>query len=371
MLRKLESWSDWQIALAITAVLRVFYSALAVVLSFHLHPDPARIHSNALTENLPAAGGWHYALIGVWERFDTLWYLRIALRGYDLPGAVVFYPFYPWLIRLLNPLMKPAAGALVISTLAALFYFRGLLTLARGETGGQPLGTVALAAVWPASFFFFAGYTEALAAALIIWSIAWARKERWLLATVCALAAGLTRSAGTVLIVPLVIMAWRARGSSRWWVMLAPASTLGYWFWLWQSRRPSIAAAYWSYWQIRASAPWTTLWLAMRSLVGHFDWLVVISLVAVLVFFVAGVVARRRTEDRCFSAAMIAHLLLRQYWPPLMGSPRYLLPVYPAFLTLGEWAGMMKRSRFAFLCAALFAFNLVWMWAFLNWSLVL
>lgn len=372
MLRRLKSWSDWQIALAITAVLRVFYSALAAVLSFYLHPDQALIHSNALTENLPAAGGWHYALVGIWERFDTLWYLRIAERGYDLPAAVVFYPLYPGLIRAFNWIVEPAAGALLISTLGAYFYFWGLLSLSRSETAeARPLRAVALAAVWPASFFFFAAYTEALAAALVVWCVAWARDERWFPAAVCGWAAGLTRSAGTMLVVPLLIMAWRGRGTGRWCVLLAPAGTLGYWLWLRQTGRLSVAAAYRAYWNTQVAAPWTTLWLAIRSLVGRFDALVAISLIAVVLFLVAGVLARRRTEDRWFSAAMIVHLLLRQCWPPLLGAPRYVLPVYPAFLTMGEWAANMKRTRFAFLCAVLFAFNLPWMWAFLNWSLVL
>jgi hypothetical protein len=96
---------------------------------------------------------------------------------------------------------------------------------------------------------------------------------------------------------------------------------------------------------------------------------------ALIFFFVAGVTARRRIririEDRCFSAAVIAHLLLRACWPPLLGAPRYLLPVYPAFLSMGKWADRLESKRFAFLCAALFAFNLAWMWAFLKWSLVL
>jgi hypothetical protein len=68
---------------------------------------------------------------------------------------------------------------------------------------------------------------------------------------------------------------------------------------------------------------------------------------------------------------VIVHLLLRLCWPPLLGAPRYLLPVYPAYLTMGEWAGKIERTRFVFLCGALFAFNLIWMLTFLNWSLVL
>jgi hypothetical protein len=372
MLRKLSSWPEWRIAMALTVALRVFYSTMAAAFLPFLHPDLALIHSNALTENLPAPHGLHYALLGIWQRFDTLWYLRIAKRGYDLPAGVVFYPLYPWLIRNLSGLAGPIAAALLVSTVAAFFYFWGLLRLARSEFPNTlPLRTLMLAATWPASFFFFAGYTEALAVALIVWCVDWARNERWLLASACAFAAGLTRSAGILVVVPLGIMAWRAPRRARWPVAIAPLGTLGYWVWLHQTGRLSVPAAYRAYWNTEVAGPWTTLWRAIRSLAERPDSLATISMVALIVFFVAGVLARRRLEDRLFSAALIVHLLLRLCWPPLLGAPRYLLPVYPAYLTMGEWAERMKRTRFVFLCGALFAFNLVWMWAFLNWSLVL
>jgi hypothetical protein len=372
MLRKLASWPDWQIALAVTVALRVFYSAMAAAFLPFLHPDPALIHSNALTESLPAPHGLYYALLGIWERFDTLWYLRIAEHGYDLPAGVVFYPLYPWLIRGLSQLAGPIASALLVSTVAAFFYFWGLLRLARREFPTMPpLRTLVLTATWPASFFFFAGYTEALAATLIVWCVDRARNERWVLASACAFAAGLTRSAGVLAVVPLAIMAWRAPRRARWPVAIAPLGTLGYWLWLQQTGRLSIPAAYRTYWNTTVAGPWTTLWRAIRTLAEQPDSLVTISMVAVIVFFVAGVVARRRLEDRLFSAALIMHLLLRVCWPPLLGTPRYLLPMYPAYLTMGKWTVQMDRARFALLCLALFAFNLVWMWAFLNWSLVL
>ncbi|HEY4847310.1 MAG TPA: mannosyltransferase family protein, partial [Methylocella sp.] len=287
------------------------------------------IQSNVLTENLPASGGWHYALLGIWERFDTLWYLRIAESGYDLPAGVVFYPLYPGLIRGLSGLAGPMAAALLISTVAAFFYFWGLLRLVRNEVENevrsefpntQPLRTVMIAAAWPASFFFFAGYTEALAVALIVWCIVWARDEHWVLAAACAFAAGLTRSAGTLVIVPLAIMAWRAPRRARWPVAIAPLGTLGYWFWLNQTGRVSVLAAYRTYWNTKVASPWTTLWFAIRSVAERFDSLVMISLVALIFFFVAGVTARRiRIEDRFCSAAVIVHLLLRLCWPPLLG----------------------------------------------------
>jgi len=166
-------------------------------------------------------------------------------------------------------------------------------------------------------------------------------------------------------------MAWRAPRRARWPVAIAPLGTLAYWFWLHQTGRLSVAAAYRTYWNTEVAAPWTTLWLAIRSLAEHFDALVIINLVALIFFLVVGVAERRRIEDRCFSAAVIVHLLLRQCWPPLLGAPRYLLPVYPAYVTMGEWVEKMKRTRFVLLCGTLFAFNLIWMLAFLNWSLVL
>src|ERR1700688_2002346 len=116
MFGKLKSRPDWQLALAMSGALRVFYSAVAAAFLPFLHPDPVLIHSNELTENLPSPYGLHYALLGIWERFDTLWYLRIAKSGYDLPMAVIFYPLYPWLIRGLGGLAGPMAAALLIST---------------------------------------------------------------------------------------------------------------------------------------------------------------------------------------------------------------------------------------------------------------
>src|SRR5260370_18867617 len=134
MFGKLKSGPDWQIALTMAGALRVFYSAVATGFLPFLHPDPRAIQSNGpLAESLPVPYGLHYALLGIWERFDTLWYLRIAKRGYDLPMAVIFYPLYPASIRLVSALIPPMAAALLVSTVAAFFSFWGLLRLVESE----------------------------------------------------------------------------------------------------------------------------------------------------------------------------------------------------------------------------------------------
>ena len=371
MLRRLHGRPDWQIALAVTCALRIVFSGIAAALSFVLHPAQGLIRSNALTENLPTPGTWHYALLGVWERFDTLWYLHIAQHGYDRPDAVVFYPLYPALIRVLIPVAGGMASALLISTASSFVLFWGLLRVARTEIPERPpFRVLALFALWPTSFILFAGYTEGLAIMLVLWCIWFARSERWEASAACGFAAGLTRSMGSLLIVPLAVIACKSRRSSRWWIVLVPAGTLGYWEWLRASGRPNVAAAY-SYWNTDIVAPWTTIWRAIIFLAHRPDTLVAINFGALILFTAMGMRQSRRSGDRAFSAAVILQILMRACSPPLAGTFRYVLPIYPAFLTMSAWAQGLTRSRFIFLCAALFAFNLFWMWAFLNWSLVL
>jgi hypothetical protein len=373
MLPKPAARPDWQIALAVAAGLRVFYSAMAAVFFPFLHPDPRLIQSNGeLTANLPAPHGLQYALLGIWQRFDTLWYLRIAEHGYDRPAAVIFYPLYPAAIRLISGLMPTIAAALLVSTVAAFFFFWGFLRLAGDELSQAGKSrTVLLFCVWPTSFMLFAGYAESLTMALVVWAIVFGRAARWELATACGLFAGLARPSGVLIFVPLAVMALRSRQARSLIVALTPAGLIGYWGWLRWSGQVSVVESYRMYWSTEVTAPWTTLWRVIGSLTKHFDPLLTISVVALILFFITGVMARRRLEDRCFSAAAITHLLLRACSPPMVGTPRYLLAVYPAYLTMGEWAEKMERRRFAFFCSALFVFNMVWMWAFLSWSLVL
>lgn len=371
MLKLLNERPDWQVALPLTCAMRIFWSAAAAAISFVVRPPESLIRSNAFTQNLPPAGTWHYALVGVWERFDTLWYLHIAQHGYDRPGAVVFYPLYPFLIRALSPIFGGIASALWVSTAASFFLLWGVLQLERMDLPDPAaLRGLTILACWPTSFIFFAAYTESLAIALVVWSIVFARRERWAASAACGFAAGLTRSMGALAIVPLAIMAWRSRKVSRWSIILVPAGTLAYWAWLRMTGRPSLPAAY-HYWNTGIATPWTTLWRALVYLIHTPDALVAINLGVLILFTVAGVNARRRVEDRFFAAAVIAQILMRACVPPLTGVCRYVLPIYPAFMTFGQWASGMKQSRFALLCVGLFAFNLGWMWAFLKWSLVL
>lgn len=368
--RLLDLQSDWQAAIAVTLVLRVFYSALAGALSFVVHPPPALIHSNALTENLPEPGTWHYALLGVWERFDTLWYLRIAQRGYDLPMAPIFYPLYPAAIRVVSSIMPGILAALLVSTVAACFFFMGLLRLANPLLGSKGrLRVLLLVAVWPSSFILFAGYAESITLALVVWTVVFAREQRWGLGTVCATLAGLSRPSGVLVTIPLFLLGLRSRRLAAWPLLLSPLGLLSYWGWLRWSGHGSVVETYRMHQGMTLVAPWTGASEALKLIVKQGDTLLGVKFAVVILFAALSMRREVRIEDKLFALAVMLQMLMYT-GRPLLGAMRYLLLVYPAFLVLGRYAEHQSWKRFNFYLAALEAANLAWMWAFLNWSLV-
>jgi len=371
MLRRLESWPDWKAALGLTAALRILYSAIAAALSFVLAPDPARIHSNALTGNLPAPGTLYYALAGVWERFDTLWYLRIAQHGYDLPRAVIFYPLYPAAIRVASTVMPPVMAALFVSTLAAFVFLWGLLRLARAASPPSArLRTVLLVLAWPTSFILFAGYAESLLLALLVWAVLLAREQRWSGAAVCGVLASMCRPSGVLVAIPLALLALRGRQWKSIIVLLTPLGLLAYWGWLRSTGRLSVVEAYRVYQGSSFAPPWDGLREALHLIVSERDELLAIKLALVVLMAAFSLRREVRLEDKLFACAVILQMMMYT-GRPLLAAARYLLPVYPAFIALGSYAARRWSDRqLAFFLAAFSIFNLVWFGAFLDWSLV-
>jgi hypothetical protein len=371
MLRKLPPRPQWQIALTFTVALRIVFSAIAAVLSFFLHPVPALIRSNALTDNLPRPGTIHYALLGVWERFDTLWYLHIAQHGYDQPMAVIFYPLYPSMIRVVGVIMPSTLASLVISTAAAFFCFWGLLRLAQmdGEAPGR-METLLWLAVWPSSFVLFAGYAESLTLGLIVWAVIFARQQRWEFATFCGCLAGLSRPSGVLVAIPLFVLAWRSRRLRSLIVILSPIGLLSYWVWLRWSGRLSVVEAYRIYQGATFAPPWASLAEIFRLVVGHGDALLGVKFVLVALAFGLQPAARSPARRQALCAGRHTQMLMYT-GRPLLGGPRYVLPMYPAFLAIGGYAARLwSRKQFGFYLACCGCLNLAWMWAFLDWSLV-
>lgn len=369
--QKPESWEDWKIALMATLALRVLFSVIAGGLSFFLRLEPSFIQSNSFTQGLAAPGSWNYAALGVWERFDTLWYVHIAQHGYDVPMTVIFYPLYPFTIRAVSWIVPPIVAALVVSTVAAFFFLWGLLRLANDvlSNDGRVL-LLCFVAAWPTSFVLFAGYAEALTLALIVWAMVFARHGTWWAATICAALAGTARPSGVLVVIPLLILALRSRRLGSVIVLFSPAGWLTYWFWLRWSGHISVIEGYRVYQGMRLAAPWTGAWETLRLTVGDANVLLAFKLAIVVAFAMLSLRRDVRLEDRVFSMAVLLQMFMYT-GRPLLGAMRYLLLIYPAFIVLASYAERWSATRIRFVLAIMGASNLAWLWAFLNWSLVL
>jgi hypothetical protein len=176
----------------------------------------------------------------LWNRWDATHYLRLAEKGYTATGngrfSIVFYPLYPWLVRVVAGLCRNYfAAALVVSGVASVcagLLFRRLVEL------DQP-AKVARLALWflfifPTAYFLHIGYSESLFLALVLGCLFAARQQFWAVAGVLGALACLTRVNGLLLVPTLLVEAWlqyRAtrRLDWRWlWICAAGLGFLGY-----------------------------------------------------------------------------------------------------------------------------------------------
>lgn len=362
--------SELKTALVWTLALRLVYSAAGALAAPYLKLNPALIHSNDLTGNLMSReAGWPYRLLGVWERFDTLWYIEISQLGYARPDAVVFFPLYPLLIRLLSVVMSPLAAALSISTVAAFFVFLGFQKLLRLDL---PEDTVKRAllffALWPTAFILFAGYPESLLIALMIWAIWFARGGRWWLAGMLGLLAGLTKAVGFCIVVPLAVLAfkeWRWRTWPSFLPLLAaPLVTLT----IWLSGNSLASNAYPKHWRTQIAFPLVTLWASLREAFTTFDAVLLLNLTALTVVFALAFVKRIRAEYLLFSLSALTMFLTKKTDPLLQSSSRYVLAAFPAFASLA--VAIKHPFLIALGLIVMCLLQLLLLWSFFEWALV-
>lgn len=141
-------------------------------------------------------------------RWDSLWYTRVAERGYgyevrlpngDVHSNLAFFPLLPWLERLgaaVSPLSYADAG-FVVSLLASLAAAWGIFAVADHVYGRRAgVCAVLLWAVLPVGIVQSMAYSESLFTALAAWSLYAVLTGRWVTAGTLAALAGLTRPVG-------------------------------------------------------------------------------------------------------------------------------------------------------------------------------
>jgi hypothetical protein len=333
--------------------------------------------------------GWHN-LFTAWERFDALWFLRIADTGYiDGDGSAVFYPGYPLTVRLFSLILggHPLAGGLLVSHLATFGSLVMLYFLTSGEWGERiARRTVLYLAIFPTSFFLLAPYSESLFLFFVLVSLWAARRGKWELAGLGGMGASATRNIGILLVLPLLTEAWHrfregrdsaqlARGVI--WSLLAAGGAVAYlsfcqqFFGDWQAPVQQQAT-----WQRELAFPLETLIKGTREafrFVGVYpggyhlvDWLIVVP-----ALIGAGWVLRRaRPIYAVYTVACLLAPLFYAFLPrPFMSIPRFLVPLFPLLWAVAVWAERRKGIHEGYLAVsgALLGILLV---LFVNWYYV-
>ena len=308
--------------------------------------------------------GWH-TLFTAWERFDALWFLRIAAEGYRAAdGSAAFFPLYPLVVRAVSVLIggHPFAAALLVSNAAFLGALLVVYTLTRSELS-EPVArtTVVLLCFFPTAFFFFAPYSESLFLLLAATALWGARRRRWVVAGAAGFGAALTRNIGIVVAIALAVEAIQQRAEGR---PLLPGllaslgsglgtlTVLVYW---------AVRAGDWlapvhqqANWERGFSWPWVTLIEGTRAAfryVGEangpywlIDWLIVVPVLAAAVY---ALVRYRWTYGAYVWGSLL--IPLGYVFPdrPLMSMPLFVLPLFPVFWAAAELVERRGISRWA------------------------
>jgi len=372
---------EWTTILILFLFFRILYSLLGVLEASGPDPEPLSggpVYEAAAT--LLKQGAVSHALVNVWFRWDTVWYLKIAAFGYSpQDGTLAFMPLYPWLVRGLGALTgNYLLAALIISNLACLLALLLFYEVALGE--GRDKETALQATffliLFPSSFFLYTAYTDSLFLALALGAWLFARRGNWLAAGLLAALATLCRLQGALLSIVLLWAYLPACGFERlskihhegtrrkrlispfvtlsflcvkklkkpdWLALFLPALTFAaYTLWLRLTGWGSIPATLETHWGIRTVMPWTGFGLFLQRLVGgqrvFIDYVDLTLFLVMLVLLVVGLF-RLDPGLSLYNFLTLCLFFMRGTPPHLLDSfSRYFLTLFPAFIMVAQLA---------------------------------
>ena len=367
-------------AIWLTLILRVAFGFVAA-LTIALDPRPLMRGIAVWTELEMPRGGVAGLLLSPWQRWDALWYQQIAEHGYSAANATLwFFPLYPLLSRVVATLLlgQTVLAMLVVSTVACAAALWLLYRLAEREVGPNSGAlTVLCVALFPTGFYLFAPYAESLFLALSLATFVALRSERPWLAAIAALGASLTRAPGALLAIPLGLYVLRrfSQGRRLDLQLLTPGlALLGPWLHNAYATSIGLQGSILSLqplWGVRTAPPWQGLAHGLDHIALTGDANEVLS-VACLVFAAVTLFAWRRMplDLLLYGLATLLLLLTRDQdnISPLLGVSRYVLVIFPCFLSLARFLSPRPRLAAAVLlisgCVELAMFTYWVRWGF-------
>jgi hypothetical protein len=312
-----------------------------------------------------ARRGWQFSsfsLLDVWGRWDSGWYMKIALGGYAsatsyerVPSTIAFFPLFPLSVRAILRLLPESArtqtAAMVVGVIlanAALLFALVAIRQLVAQFAGTPAArrSVLYVLTFPTSFFLSCFYPESLFLATSACACLLATRDRWLWASLVGILAVLSRPYGVMVALP---MGWIYLSSIGWklsrvrpnllFLLLIPAALLGYLRLIYPLSGHLFAPfAAQAAWHRHFAWPWTTLssTLYFEGNITRVQQVLAVSMVALSVW------ALLRLPSRAYGLYALAITVPSLLSATLMGIGRHAVVVFPLYMVL---AVISRRER--------------------------
>lgn len=302
-----------------------------------------------------------YPATSSWIHWDSPHYLDIARFWYQTTGEsslwIVFYPLYPILIKSLASLINNFnLSAILISHIFAFIASISLFELAHLDYDKK----IALKSVWflnifPTSYFFQAAYTESLFLSLSILSIYFFRKNYFLVSGFWGSLATFTRPNG-LLISSLLFNRNHVLKS----LLTVFLTSFGLFFYLLINYQIFHDPFYFTKplflnWYKHFDWPWIGIYNLIHSVpaIQSPDFYVYFSeIVAIAFILIVGIYSYFKTK-LSYTVYIFLNLLLFTSTSFILSTPRYILSIFPIFITLGTIKSKFITTSLSFLFIAL------------------
>lgn len=272
-------------------------------------------------------------------------YLGIAKGGYSEKFQYAFFPLYPLLIKLLSLVTRNFLLSAVFISLFSTYLGLNLLYRLVSKYFDKKIAekTISSFIFFPTSFFLLTAYSEGLFFLLVILAFYLLRQKKLFWATIVASLSSATRLAGLAVAVGLLIEVITTEGINRknWFILFAPLGFIIYSIFLYQQTGdPFYFIVAENHWQRTLAIPTASFWQALINITD-------VNVLLDLIFAIFGLGLAIRTF-RFLPASLAIYslisVLIPLFTPTLLSIPRYLLPVFPIFITLA----LLKKPFLAF-----------------------
>ncbi|XOU95023.1 MAG: hypothetical protein ACNFW9_03085 [Candidatus Kerfeldbacteria bacterium] len=299
-----------------------------------------------------------------WARWDSKWYSSISTDGYYLQNGnsnVTFFPLYPSLMKISNIIFNVDlmwAGFLIsiISIILSLYYLYRLILIDFDKSHAKK--SLVYLLFLPAAFFLISTYAESLFLLEIILSFYFARNKKWLIASIFALLAGITRIPGTLLF-PVLIIEYLSQNQYKLknirinfiYLFSIPLGLASLMFYYWYKFNDALIFLHnqttylrhftWPHNVIKGYL--NTIFINPNNVASDLYLILLIDLTILILYFIILIISFKKLR-LSYSIFLLLNLLILIFTGTFSGMSRYILPLFPAVIVLGFINNKFIRS---------------------------